>query len=206
MKQGDILLAKNKTSTIGYAGIKDGVLYKPWVYTTISGGIWADGYTELPILEQLKLLEDSEPTDTPMNLFIGYDTNPPQRSLIVEFKFGKQIGSFTGKVAYLNGTAFVQVKTEIRAYIKKKGDDYPVFASVWFRKEDVTESQSELVDIADSETNDQVKNNLKKELTGNTDTGGNGNGNSSNLLTYVLGFVGLTVIGFLLFKLFNKKS
>lgn len=205
MKQGDILLATDKTMTIGYAGIANGVLYNPWVDTTISGGIFSDGWTELPILEQLKLLDDSEPSDTPMNLFIGADTNPPQRSLKVEFKFGKTIGTFTGKVAYLNGTAYVQVKTQIRAYIKKKGDDYPVFASVWFRKQDVTDSQSELVDIADAESNPEVKKNLKKELTGNSDTGtGNGNGNSNNTIWYVVGAILLSLVGFFIWKS-NKK-
>lgn len=203
MQQGTILLAKDKTNTIGYAGKKDGVLYDPWVNTTISGGIFADGWTELPILEQLKLLEDSEPSDTPMNLFIGGDTNPPQRSLKVEFAFGKEIGTFTGKVAYLNGIAYVQVKTEIRAYIKKKGDDYPVFASVWFRKQDVTDSQGELADIADAETNPQVKENLKTQLTGNSNTG-NGNGNSNNTIWYVVGAILLSLVGFFIWKS-NKK-
>ena len=210
MEQGDKVWCINPNKAVGFAGQLNDRKYNPWVDTTSNrsfftylipfvgqamGAIdFATGYQEYDssaIGQELKFLADSEPDPTsPMHLFIGGETHENERRLMVEFEKGDEIGVYTGKSKYKNGIEYVQVVTELRGYTGT-GNDFLVYGNVWYRADDVGNGRPKTTN---------------KSVTGNTDTGGNGNGNSSNLLTYVLGFVGVTVIGFLLFKLFNKKS
>ncbi len=195
MQQGTIVYCKSSNPVNGVGSQKGNRIYQPWT-NDING--------ELDFLKD----KDTTPTGVGVPLFIGDATNAPEREKQLQFSFGDTVGTFLGVIKYLNGVAYAKVAMTIRGYYGS-GDDIPVTAYLWIDNSVLTDDQSELLTLAkNGESGGVDPNALKKKLTGNTNTGtgGNGNGNSSNLLTYVLGFVGLTVIGFLLFKLFNKKS
>lgn len=210
MEQGDKIWCINPNKAVGFAGQLNDRKYNPWVDTTSNRSFFsylipfvgqamgiidfATGYQEYdssPIGQELKFLADSEPDPTsPMHLFIGGETHENERRRMVEFEKGDEIGIYTGKSKYKNGIEYVQVVTELRGYTGT-GNDFLVYGNVWYRADDVSNGKPKT---------------STKSATGNTDTGGNGSGNSSNLVTYVLGFIGFSLLVFVLFKLFNKKS